>query len=240
MSLELLKDIKVKVTVTNHKKISRFFQFSFDKWTDSQDLTIEFPIQSYTNIIDVEVGAKIKLQSQKEVDVNHSKAIMIDLGSNNEIGFVDFYLEKDKHSNYILNTMGLNGQPMTNHDITVNYLVRGINQENRIVLKTDNAGKIHLGPLNIVDKLEAQLNNSGRRSSRLWSINEVESNYVYCENMWIKAGQSIVLPAHPSWNAKDIVFFRRYEQFKIENLSHKITLKNGKISLPVLNTIGFY
>lgn len=83
MSLELLKDIKAKVTVTNHQQISSYYEFNFPTWTNSQDQIIEFPIQSYTETINIEVSATIKLQSQKDFNVTHSKRINIDLGSNN-------------------------------------------------------------------------------------------------------------------------------------------------------------
>jgi len=48
VSLALLKNIKAKVTVTSNLNIQTFFSFDFSKWSDLEDLVLEFPIQSYS------------------------------------------------------------------------------------------------------------------------------------------------------------------------------------------------
>jgi hypothetical protein len=40
MSLELLQNIKIKVIVTNNKKIATFYSFNIDKWSDREDQLI--------------------------------------------------------------------------------------------------------------------------------------------------------------------------------------------------------
>ena len=65
MSLELLKNIKATVNVTNNQGISTHYEFDIKKWRDNEDQVIEFPIQSYSSNITVMITAKIMLQSKK-------------------------------------------------------------------------------------------------------------------------------------------------------------------------------
>lgn len=113
MSLELLRNTKVKVTVTNDKNISTYYSFNINRWLDREDQTIEFPVQSYISSINIAVDAQITLQSKKDISVSHSKAIRIYLRDNNT-DFVDLYLEKNKKEEYVLNLLGLNGEPIAN------------------------------------------------------------------------------------------------------------------------------
>jgi hypothetical protein len=94
MSLLLLKNTTVKVTVTNNQNIKTFFSFDIPKWDDGNDQFIEFPVQSYIQSINIVVEGKITLQNKKEVTVTHSKDININLGEN-ETNFLDFYLERN-------------------------------------------------------------------------------------------------------------------------------------------------
>lgn len=83
---------------------------------------------------------------------------------------MDFYLEKDKNSNYILNLLGLNGEPITNADVNLVYSINGVNEEESASAKTDSHGKINLGPLTIVKDLRAHISNSEGLTERLWSL----------------------------------------------------------------------
>lgn len=65
MSLELLRNIKVKVIVTNFQQIKTAYSFDIAKWTDATDPTIEFPIQSYIRSVNIEVLSQITLLTKK-------------------------------------------------------------------------------------------------------------------------------------------------------------------------------
>jgi hypothetical protein len=65
MSLLLLKNTVVKVTVTNNLNIKTFFSFNITKWNDASDQFIEFPIQSYIQSINIVVEGQITLQNKK-------------------------------------------------------------------------------------------------------------------------------------------------------------------------------
>jgi len=80
MSLELLRNIKVKVIVTNFQHIKTAYSFDIAKWTDNSDPIIEFPIQSYIRSVNIEVSSQITLLSKKEISLISSKDIQIELG----------------------------------------------------------------------------------------------------------------------------------------------------------------
>ncbi len=136
MSLELLQNIKIKVIVTNNKKIATFYSFNIDKWSDREDQLIQFPIQSYTCSINISVEATVMLQTKKESTVSHSKDIQIDLSEDTQ-NFINIYLQKDRQSNYILNLLGLNGEIISNSDIILTYSITGVEEVENTKVKTD-------------------------------------------------------------------------------------------------------
>lgn len=60
--------------------------------------------------------------------------------------------------NYLLNVFGANGEPIPNTQVVLAYSVKGVEQKEKVTLKTDNQGQIHLGQLSIVNSLSAQSN----------------------------------------------------------------------------------
>jgi hypothetical protein len=129
---------------------------------------------------------------------------------------------------------------MVNHDVTLQYTIQGVNDSNIIVVKSDNDGKIHLGPLSIVGNLSAELHNPEARFSRAWKISQTESSFFYSSKIWAKAGEVVTLPVDPLWVVGDVALFRKFNEYRIEDLTPKTSLGKGKLTLPVLETTGFY
>jgi hypothetical protein len=159
MSLELLKNIKIRVTVTNNQNIKTSFPYDIEKWSNFEDQVIEFPIQAYTRQINITVDAQITLQNKKDISLNNIKDINIDLGEGNT-NFLDFYLDQDSHKSYRLTLLGANGEPISNADVIISYTVIGVNEIERKQVKTNSEGEIKLGSLAIVSKISAEINNS--------------------------------------------------------------------------------
>lgn len=82
------------------------------------------------------ITAKIVLQSKKELALSSSKHIAIDLGEGSQ-NFIDFYMEKDQSGCYVLNLLGVNGEPIGNSQVVVSYMVRGVEEEEKVTLKTN-------------------------------------------------------------------------------------------------------
>lgn len=158
MSLELLRNIKVKVIVTNFQQIKTAYSFDIAKWTDNSDPIIEFPIQSYIRSVNIEVSSQITLLSKKEISLISSKDIQIELGENSS-NFLDFYLDRDSKGSYRVTLLGANGEPVSNADVIIGYNVIGVDEAEKKEAKTDAHGRIHLGQLSIVRVLSAEFNN---------------------------------------------------------------------------------
>lgn len=75
MSLTLLRNIKVRVILTNSQQIKIAHDFDIAKWTDASDPIIEFPIQSYISTVNIEVSSTITLFTKKEVNLSSSREI---------------------------------------------------------------------------------------------------------------------------------------------------------------------
>jgi hypothetical protein len=152
MSLLMLKNTKVKVTVTNHQNIKTFYSFDFAEWNKNEQL-IEFPLQSYTSNISIVVESQVKLYTNKYANLVVNKEIPIDLGER-QSSFLDFYLEK-KDKEYLLNLLGANGEPILHTDINITYSILGTDEIVSQQLRTNNDGQVNLGELAIAKKLIA-------------------------------------------------------------------------------------
>lgn len=239
MSLELLKGTKVRVIVTNHQNIKTSFAFEFDRWENGQDLPIEFPIQAYIREVSISVETRITLLNKKELTLSSGKEIRIDLGEGTS-NFLDFYLDQDAHGDYRLSLLGANGEPISNADVIIGYNVAGVEETERKTLRTNADGQIKLGHLSIVSRLSAEINNSESNIQRVWQIDQSESSYNYSNTIYSKAGQEIVLPINRHWKAGQILLLRTFDKFYTEDLTSKLSIHDGRLKLPKLESEGFY
>jgi hypothetical protein len=92
MNLELLTDIRVKVTTVNSLDVKTYYEFELPKWSPTAEESIEFPIQTYIQAIQIDVSADILLQSKKKYTLKCTKAISVEL--NKTTNFMDFYLQQ--------------------------------------------------------------------------------------------------------------------------------------------------
>ena len=50
----------------------------------------------------------------------------------------------------------------------------------------------------------------------------------------------MTLPVDPLWVVGDVALFRKFNEYRIEDLTPKTSLGKGKLTLPVLEKTGFY
>ena len=83
--------------------------------------------------------------------------------------FVDFYLNK-KDDDYVIDVVGKNGEPIPNFNVTLTYLQKAFQQTEQKNLKSDSDGKIHLGPMKLVNSLALTSNSDISNNLKTWSI----------------------------------------------------------------------
>ena len=185
VTLGLLQNIKARVTVTSNLAIKTFFSFDFKEWSDSEDLALEFPIQSYSESINIELEAEIKLMNKKEQKLTHSKTITIDLGERRgNTNFLDLYLHRDVNKGYVVSLLGANGEPKPRVELSFNFDIRGVDSNERKNAHTNKDGQVILGKLPIVSKFSAELRTSEVSFQRSWKIDETQEGLNYSDCIW--------------------------------------------------------
>mgnify|MGYP000076607126 CR=1 FL=1 len=179
-------------------------------------------------------------QNKKEISLNHQKSVTIDLGEHGD-NFMDFYLEQDSKEKYVLNLLGLNGEPIRNTQVIMTYIVDGVEEERKAIVKTDKNGKIQLGKLKIVKQISAQASiASGNKIERSWELKKEADYYSYPSQLYVKVGQGVSLPIDTTWKRDEVVLLRTYDKLHTEDYSGRIDIKNGRLSLPPFKVEGLY
>lgn len=117
MSLELLKDIKIKVDMLNSQDIKSNVEFDKVEFVHDKDYVLEIPIQSHLKSINICVEANVTKYTGEKVELRDINSIKIDL-EEDSVNFIDFYLKK-VDSQFYLFALGKNGEEIKNFDIRV-------------------------------------------------------------------------------------------------------------------------
>ena len=148
--------------------IKSFLNFENVTWNSQEDYVLEFPIQSYVKNVSIFVDAEIKKYTGTMQPLSFRKNIGIDLRENAPM-FIDFYLNK-KGDDYVIDVVGKNGEPIPNFNVTLTYVQKAFQQTEQKNLKSDSDGKIHLGPMKLVNSLALTSNSDISNNLKTWSI----------------------------------------------------------------------
>lgn len=89
---------------------------------------------------------------------------------------------------YVLNLKGLNGESISHTDVNVGYSIVGIDDFDKVQLRTNENGKICLGNLSLAKKITAEINSNEVFIQRVWQINNQEYEISYSNEVYIKQG----------------------------------------------------
>jgi hypothetical protein len=92
LSLELLKDIKIKVDMLNSQDIKSNVEFDKVEFVHDKDYVLEIPIQSHLKSINIFVEANVTKYTGEKVELRDINSIKIDL-EEDSVNFIDFYLK---------------------------------------------------------------------------------------------------------------------------------------------------
>ena len=103
-----MKKVNITVTLLNNVGLKNTFDYENIEFSNHDDYALEFPIQSYTKQIVIEVGGKINLLNGKEQKVRSNKSIRIDLNENTR-NILDLYMRSVPEKGYCIFVKGKNG-----------------------------------------------------------------------------------------------------------------------------------
>ena len=102
-------------------------------------------------------------------------------------------------------------------------------------MTTDGNGKVYLGKLNFVTKIEAYLNPQGS-STQYWDLQSFKQILNYPDKLYCKLGEKVSLAVDPSWSVKDVIFYNEIgNKFVSQDMSEDVTVDEGELVLPIFS-----
>ena len=147
-SLENLKNVNLtinSVKIENNQDIPSTSVINNIQLSYDEEYSFEFQIPPKLKSVKFIISGDIEYKSftYKE-NLSFSNEYKFKRGGNYDILF-----KKNENDNYIVNILGRNGEPKTNHQINLKlyHKYQSVNNGNSILLETDEEGKINLGKL---------------------------------------------------------------------------------------------
>ena len=228
VDLEVMKECSAVVTTVNEDGVPSKTPFDKLKFSATQDFELEFSVPAKLRQISVEVTGKITPINKREpVAYTSNHQVKVDANNGSNI-FCNLYLRYAKNGYEVL-VLGKNGEPKQNLTINFAFQNRYLTQKIRQTLQTDAQGRIHLGKLEEVNSIEANLQPLGDIGAlrRTWNVNN-QKTVNHPNNVRICEGDQIVLPLlHNELNRHKISF--------VQTLQDGTILKNQLKSLKIDN-----
>lgn len=115
----MLSNVKIKVTTRTSLGVSTEHETAKEKWGSESEEVVEFAVQSQLSSVSVEVSAQVLLQNKKTAQLSCTRSMDIQL--NSTTNFTDFYLQTKGDESYTLTLFGLNGEPIPNVHVALEY-----------------------------------------------------------------------------------------------------------------------
>ena len=236
--LENLKNVKLTINsikTENNQEIPSITVIDNIKLSYDKEFSFEFQVPAKLKYVNFTLSGEIKPKTRDNVETLN---ISQELHFNRNFEY-DKLMKQDIDGNYILHFLGRNGEPKGNHqvELNINHKFQSIiNKDKSILLESDLEGKINLGKLNDVEKLEIDKTSF-----------EIEQfpKLTYMSSMTILENQQINLPFN-KMEGYEIHFLRIKGTKIVENLSDSLNIKItdekhnlGNIALPKLSE-GIY
>ncbi len=188
ISLSVLEEVQLTVTSTDHDGIETKKAVADFGLRENGEATFEFQVPPHLSKLDFLLSAKIQSFSQnKKVDVSASQSFAI-----NEIDRTDKI--EDLHllrvdDGYFVELLGKSGESKPDRPVRLELRHRDFRETVHVTLKTDEAGRVELGPLPDIEQLTATGPQDTSHSWRLWSDRCSPRDIVHGQ-----AGESLRIP----------------------------------------------
>jgi len=241
VGLEVMKECSAVVTTVNEDGVPSKTPFDKLKFSATQDLELEFSVPAKLRQISVEVTGKITPINKREpVPYTSYHQVQVDANNGSNI-FCNLYLRYAKNGYEVL-VLGKNGEPKQNLTINFSFQNKYLTQKIHQTLQTDPQGRIHLGKLEEVNFIEANLQPFGDIGAlrRTWNVNN-QKTVNYPHNVRICEGDSITFPLlHNELNRHQISFVKTLEDGTIlQNQLKSLKIDSKKLIISGL-TEGTY
>ena len=210
VSLSIIKKPSVSIVTITDTDIPSTVVLSNITFDHKQELEISVPIPARLKSLELKVSGKIKkmIQEEKDLELNNNYVILVD-SHVNEDNFCGLYLRYSENG-YEVYLLGKNGEPKPNIVLAVKLTNKYIKSNIQAQLQTDADGKVILGELNDITKVEARIREKGDIKTRNyeWTIGS-KNKVSYPQILNICEGDVVNLPYFgKELNKNKITFLR--------------------------------
>ncbi len=189
----MLTETKLTITSTTHDGISTTREVKDLKLTAGGVLTHELSVPERLARLTVTLSAKVDVISaggeKRDVSASHTWTLN---GIERTDAANDGYLSKFD-GDFAFELLGRNGEPLADQQVVFTFKHRGFGRTQTIALRTDEKGRVALGPLPEITSVTARIPN-GRQSS--WELDSFERTWT--AEIHAKAGEVLRVPLPPA------------------------------------------
>ncbi len=197
VTLTVLKDPRLVLTSTDHDGVSTNKEVADFGLFEDRESIYEFQVPQRLSRLSVRLEAKVRNQSQnKEIDLTSSELFVL-----NQIDPTDKF--EDAHllchgGQYVVDILGKTGEARAHRPVRVKLKHRDFRDVVDVVLQSDEAGRIHLGPLAEITNVSVT---GPQGADRSWPVHpERHSHYTTVHG---REGTPIELPFMGSGDTLD-------------------------------------
>lgn len=188
VSLKLLEEVRLRIVATDQDGIATATEIPDFKLFEDRESVHEFRVPARLAFLNVMLLAKVKSLSQnKKVDLVAGKIFALN-GIAKTDKIEDLHLAKFG-SDYVLELLGRTGEPRAERPVQLAVKHRDFREAVRVTLKTDAAGRVHLGALAEIVSVTAT---GPEGTAHTWTL--PFDRHTYRQVVDARAGETIVLP----------------------------------------------
>lgn len=188
VSIKMLEEVRLLITSTDLSGIASTIEVADFKLFEDRESVHEIRVPARLSNLNITIAAKVKnLSLGKSVDLSASHSVQINQIERSEkiedLHFAKFGID------HVIELLGRTGEPRRDRSVSLVIKHRDFKNPIQVALKTDNLGRINLGPLVDIQNISAT---GPEGTSHTWALNL--DQHTYRQLLHARLGETITLP----------------------------------------------
>jgi len=188
VSIKMLEDVRLLITSTDLSGIASTVEVADFKLFEDRESVHEIRVPARLSNLNITLAAKVKnLSLAKTVDLSAMHLVQINQIERSE-KIEDLHFAKFGND-YVIELLGRSGEARMDRSVSLVIKHRDFKNPIQVALKTDNLGRINLGPLVDIQNVSAT---GPEGTSHNWVLNS--DHHTYKQLIHARLGETIALP----------------------------------------------
>ena len=188
VSIKMLEEVRLLITSTDLSGIASTVEVPDFKLFEDRESVHEIRVPARLSNLNITLAAKVKNLSQaKSVDLSTSHSVQINQIERTE-KIEDLHFAKFGND-YVIELLGRSGEPRMDRSVSLVIKHRDFKNTIQLALKTDNLGRINLGPLVDIHNVTAT---GPEGTLHNWALNS--DQHTYKQLIHARSGETVTLP----------------------------------------------